>query len=75
MPGDSAFHDDNQFLAELTELNGLIGRYVLRHLAAGAGRTTPSSPHDEHALGEHLVQVGQAMRTRADQRQVDITHG
>lgn len=36
--GGETFHDDKQLIAELTDLNDRISRYVLRHLDAEAGR-------------------------------------
>jgi tRNA U54 and U55 pseudouridine synthase Pus10 len=65
--GDSDWWEDSKFIAELTTLNTWIGRYVLRFLDADAGRTKPSSPQDEQALGDQLVALGVAMQTKARQ--------
>lgn len=69
LPGDLAYHDDKQLIANLTALNGHISRYVLRHLDAEAKRTAPTSPDDERALGLHLVRFGTAVLEGAERRQ------
>jgi hypothetical protein len=69
MPGDLAYHDDKQLIADLTTLNGQISRYVLRHLDAEAKRAVPTSPDDDRALGLHLVRFGTAVLERAERRQ------
>jgi hypothetical protein len=66
--GDETFHDDKQLIAELTDLNGQISRYLLRHLDAEAGRSVPTSTDDEHDLGMQLVRLGLQVLERAERR-------
>jgi hypothetical protein len=76
VPGDDAYHDDKQLIAALTALNGQVSRYVLRYLDADAGRVVPTSVEDELALGERIVELGEAVRARAERRQVPhMTNG
>ena len=65
--GGGDWWEESRFIAELTSLNTWIGRYVLRFLDADAGRTKPATAQDEQALGDRLVALGQAMRTKARQ--------
>jgi tRNA U54 and U55 pseudouridine synthase Pus10 len=65
--GDGDWWEESKFIAELTTVNTWIGRYVLRFLDADAGRTKPSSPQDEQALGDRLVALGVALQTKARQ--------
>jgi hypothetical protein len=66
VPGDHAFHDDKQLIADLTALTGQLSRYVLRHLDADAGRVVPTSPDDEHVLAEAMSTLASKVRERAD---------
>lgn len=76
VPGDDAYHDDKQLIADLASLNGQVGRFVLRYLDADAGRTVPTSPADEIALGECMVRLGEAVQARAERRQhAHVTNG
>lgn len=69
VPGDETFHEGKHLIADLSEINGQISRYVLRHLDAEVGRAVPTSPYDEHDLGMRLVRVGVEVVTRSDRRQ------
>jgi hypothetical protein len=70
LPGpDDAAHDDGLLMHDLTVLNTMIGRYVLRYLDADAGRAEPIAASDEHALGERLTSAADAVRARATRRQ------
>ncbi|HEY0449928.1 hypothetical protein [Actinophytocola sp.] len=69
VPGDEAYHSDKQVVADLISLNGQISRYVLRYLDADAGRAVPPSTDDDAALGQRIVEMGEAMQTRAKRRQ------
>jgi hypothetical protein len=68
MPGDERYHDDNQLMASLTDLNGQVARYVLRHLDREAGRVVATSRDDEHELGVQLTQAGLLVLERAERR-------
>jgi hypothetical protein len=68
VPGDAQYHNDKQLIASLTDLNGRISRYVLRHLDAEAGRSVPTSTDTEHDLGMQLARLGLRVLERAEQR-------
>lgn len=68
MLGDETYHDDKQLIADLTDLNGQISRYLLRHLDAEAGRSVPTSTDDEHDLGVQLARLGLQVLERAERR-------
>lgn len=57
-PGDERYRSDKQLMSSLTELNGQVARYVLRHLDSQAGHVVAISPDDEHVLGMRLVDIG-----------------
>lgn len=65
---DEAAHQDSVLIAELAELNTMIGRYILRFLDADAGRAEPISPEDERALVERATRVIESLRARAERR-------
>jgi hypothetical protein len=72
IPGpDDADHDDGLLMHELTVLNNMIGRYVLRFLDVDAGRAKPIATSDERALGSRLASAGAAIQARADRRDHD----
>lgn len=76
VPGDDAYHDDKQLIADLASLNGNVGRFVLRYLDTDAGRAVSTSPADEMALGECMVRLGEAVQARAERRQrARLTNG
>ncbi|MPZ80889.1 MAG: hypothetical protein GEV28_11015 [Actinophytocola sp.] len=68
-PPDEAAHQDSVLIAELAEINTLIGRYILRFLDADAGRTEPISPEDERALVDRATRAIDILRARADRRE------
>jgi hypothetical protein len=68
VPGDQAFHEDKQLMADLTTLNGQLSRYVLRQLDADAGRVRPTSHDDEQALAETMATLARKVQERANQR-------
>lgn len=67
-PPDDAAHQGGMLVAELTQVNTLIGRYVLRFLDADAGRAEPLSTDDERALADRVTRAAEALRTRAARR-------
>lgn len=67
-PPDHAAHQDGVFMAEVTQVNTLLGRYVLRFLDADAGVAKPLSSDDERALAERVANVADDLRARADRR-------
>jgi hypothetical protein len=68
---DDAAHDDGLLMHELTVVNSLLGRYVLRFLDADAGRAEPVSPADERQLADRLTRAADAIRARATRRDQD----
>jgi hypothetical protein len=70
VPGpDPAAHEDGLLMHDLTVVNTMIGRYVLRFLDADAGVTPPIPPADEHALADRLTEAAEAIRARASRRE------
>jgi hypothetical protein len=68
-PPDKGAHQDSVLIAELAEINTLIGRYILRFLDADAGRTEAISPEDERALIERATTAIDTLRARAERRE------
>lgn len=68
-PPDEAAHEDGRLMHEVTVVNALLGRYVLRHLDADAGWTEPISAVDERALAEQVAEVADELRARAARRE------
>jgi len=68
---DNAAHDDGLLMHDLTVLNTMIGRYVLRFLDADAGRREPVPVADELALAERLTNVAKAIAARIARRAKD----
>lgn len=54
---------------EITMVNTLLGRYVLHHLDADAGRSKPINTADERALAEQVAEVADELRARAARRE------
>ncbi len=67
-PPDDATHHDNLLMADVTEVNTLLGRYVLRFLDADAGSAAPLSTQDERALAVRVAVVAEGLQARADRR-------
>jgi hypothetical protein len=61
-------HSDRQFVHELTVVNALLSRYVLRYLDAGVEQVGPIAAVDDHALAERLNAAADGIRARAAQR-------
>jgi hypothetical protein len=55
-------------MADVTQVNTLLGRYVLRFLDADAGVAKPLSSDDERTLAERVAHVADDLRARADRR-------
>lgn len=68
-PPDELAHHDAVLMAEVTSLNTVLGRYVLRFLDADAGGPAEQPPADERALAERVAAVAVAMHGRAARRQ------
>ena len=64
-------HDDGRLMHELTAVNTMVTRYVVRFLDADAGRTAPISIADEQALADALSGAAVAVRARATRRARD----
>lgn len=72
VPGpDEAAHDDGLLMHDLTVVNTVIGRYVVRFLNADAGRAEPVPVADERVLADRLTSAAEAIRARADRRDRD----
>jgi hypothetical protein len=65
---DDGAHSDELFIHELTVVNALLGRYVLRFLDADAGRTTAVTTADDRALAQRVNAVAEGIRARAERR-------
>lgn len=70
--GGAQWRAELELIGKLSTLNQDIARYVVRSLDADAGRTQPTSPADEAALGVRLVEVGTVLQDRARDRQATI---
>lgn len=69
IPGpDPCAHEDGLLMHDLTVVNTMIGRYVLRFLDADAGRREPVSVADELALAERLANAAEALAARVARR-------
>lgn len=67
-PPNEADHEDGVLIAELAEINTMIGRYILRFLDADAGRAEPISIEEERALIDRAASVIDSLRARAERR-------
>jgi hypothetical protein len=72
-PGDHAFPEDKQLMADLAALNTQLSRYLVRYLAADALHAEPVSASDEQALADTMTAVAAAVRERADRRDISDT--
>jgi hypothetical protein len=70
-PPDETAHLDNLLMAETTNVNNQLGRYVLRFLDADAGRDEPMNADDERALADRVAALAMRLRARADRRNQD----
>jgi hypothetical protein len=72
VPGpDDAAHEDGLLLHDLTVVNTMIGRYVVRFADANAGRAEPIPVSDECDLAERLMGAAGAVLARAKRRARD----
>jgi hypothetical protein len=69
LPPDDTAHQDAVLMVEVTSLNTVLGRYVLRFLEADAGGPAELPLADEQALAERVAAVAVAMHGRAARRQ------
>lgn len=65
LPGDEAWSEDNVLLADISDLNAAIARYVLRQLDVDARQAAPMPVGDEQTLGRQLVDLGERVQRRA----------
>lgn len=72
-PGDQAFRDDKQLVADLASLNQQVSRYVLRMLDADAGRTEPVNVDEERQFAQRLCTMAHRLEQRADRRAASDT--
>lgn len=66
LPGDESWTADKALVADLSELNAHIARYVVRQLDVDAGRAEPVKAHDEDELGRKLTELGERVQHRAE---------
>jgi hypothetical protein len=69
------WHDELVLMAELSNVNNQIARFVLRLLDADAGRAEEVSVSDEGILGVRLVDLGYALQHRAVYRAAVLENG
>lgn len=58
-------HDDGRMMHDLAKLNSAIARYILAHLDADTGRTSPVSTEDELLLASGMVTAAKRLEQRA----------
>ncbi len=68
IPGDEAFRDDKQLMADLVALNEQLSRYIIRYLDADARRAEPVTTTEEHALANAMTALGGKVHIRATRR-------
>jgi hypothetical protein len=68
-PSGEIAHQDGVLMAEVTQVNTLLGRYVVRFLDSDAGRAEPVSTDDERTLADRVANVAEGLRARADRRE------
>ena len=56
-PPDDDAHEDGLFVHELTVVNNLLGRYVIRYLDVDAGRAEPITTDEERTLAARVAAV------------------
>lgn len=71
LPGDEHWLTDKALLADLSELNTAIARYVLRQLDVDAGQAKPVSITDEQEFGRKLSELGERVQGRAERRRAE----
>jgi hypothetical protein len=67
-PPDDDAHQDGLFMHELTVVNNLLGRYVVRFLDADAGRAEEITTDEERDLAGRVAAVSVGLRARAARR-------
>jgi hypothetical protein len=65
---NAAAHEDGLLMHDVTVVNAMLGKYVLRCLDADANRAAPIPTTDEHALADRLTAVANGIRARATRR-------
>jgi hypothetical protein len=60
--------EDDLLMHELTVVNAMLGRYVLRYLDEGARRAGPIATADERSLADRLTAAADRIRARAERR-------
>lgn len=71
-PGpDDIAHEDGLLMHELTVVNAMLGKYVLRYLDEDARRAEPLPAAHEHALADRLTAAADSIRARATRRSQD----
>jgi hypothetical protein len=67
-PGDHAFPEDKQLMADLSALNAQLSRYLVRYLAADALQAEPLSVSAERAPATTMATLAAKVQLRADRR-------
>lgn len=70
VPGDHAFHEDKQLVADLATLNEQLSRYMVRYLAADALRADAISVTEERRLAQTMAALASKVHERANRRAV-----
>jgi hypothetical protein len=65
---DDVAHEDGLLMHELTVVNAMLGKYVLRYLDADARRADPIPTAEERSLADRLTAAADGIRTRAARR-------
>lgn len=69
-----AAHEDGLLMHELTVVNAILGKYVLRYVDTDAQRADPVPTAEEHELANRLTTAANGIRARAERRdQTDRT--
>lgn len=65
---DDSAHEDGLLMHDLTVVNAMLGKYVLRYLDADAKRADPIPVAEEHELANRLTTAANGIRARAERR-------
>ncbi|MFL6142511.1 MAG: hypothetical protein ACJ72N_11690 [Labedaea sp.] len=75
LPRDTAWPQENRLMAELSQVNTEIARYIFNLLDVDAGRAMAVCADDERKLGLKLATLGERVQLRAAKREVPANGG